>query len=131
MDGPNGIYARYKADNTKPGSDFHEQFGTEEEVKDRLRWRAVRLQGFTSEDKMHAFIMQKYAVALYKGAFLKQDGSMLMAAEEEDTMNNNERANRILFTELIRDLGFKIKYPQKAGDSPVPAANAIYKKLMA
>ena len=75
--------------------------------------------------------MQKYAVALYKGAFLKQDGSMLMAAEEEDTMNNNQRANRILFTELLRDLGFKIKYPQKVGDSPVPAANAIYKKLMA
>jgi hypothetical protein len=70
MDGPNGIYARYEADNTKPGRDFHEQFGTEEEVKDRLRWRAVRLQGFTSEDKMHAFIMQKYAVALYKGAFV-------------------------------------------------------------
>jgi hypothetical protein len=76
---------------------------------------------------MHAHIMWRYAQALYKGAFLKEGGASLTAAEANDPQ---EQQKRFLFTDLLKKSGMEVKYPASAGEQPSPDINTIYKKLM-
>ena len=105
------------------------EHGGSKGLRKYLRKFAVRSLGFSSVEKMHAYIMRQYAKALYKGAFLKPDGSLLTAAEAaQDTQH------RALYTQFLEAIGFKIKYPDPNAARPVseasPDENAIFKKLM-
>ena len=124
------IYGQFKQDYAGGGDDaFHKKYGKEDAVRSMLRKQAVHALGFPSVEKMHVYIMDRYAEALYKGAFLKADGTLLLAAEENDPQSG-ERENRKLYVNLIRSLGFDVTYPTVAADHPSPGKAEIFKKLM-
>ena len=132
MDGPDGLYAQFKKskDEAANPKSFIKKYGKEDQVKNMLRRTAEAQLGFPSDDKMHAYIMQRYAQALYKGAFLDENGNVLTADRESQP---GEREKRKIFTSLLKAAGFEVKYPDPDADPPVeqsPDANAIYKKLM-
>ena len=105
------------------------EHGGSKELRKYLRQFAVRALGFSSIEKMHAYIMRQYARALYKGAFLKPDGTLLTAAEAAQNAGH-----RKLYTQFLEAIGFRIKYRDPNAVPPVsevyPDENAIFKKLM-
>ena len=131
-------YFEHYLDDQIPEGMTREQYikahgGSEAVLKNVLRTFAIRSLGFYSEEKIFSFIMWQYAKALYQGAFLKQDKSVLTADEESDTQHNDERKRRKLYTDLLKNYGFELVYPEPDANPPVvqsPDANAIYKKLL-
>ncbi len=139
--GMDKLYADFRASKNADQypKEYIKKYGKEDDVKYMLRKTAEARLGFPSDNKMHSYIMWRYAQALYKGAFLDESGNVLTADRESDPQSG-ERQKRWIFTDLIKAAGFEVKYPDPAGGppvnnppvaSPVPDANAIYKKLMA
>ena len=75
--------------------------------------------------------MWKYANTLFDTVF-KKDGKLMTEAEQtrEATEDPRAAAQRRLFADMLKALGFKIKYPSRAGSEPKPGLNAVYKKLI-
>ena len=138
--GMDKLYADFKASKKEDldPKGFVKKYGKEDEVKYMLRKTAEARLGFPGDDKMHSYIMWRYAQALYKGAFLDESGNVLTADRESDPQSG-ERQKRWIFVDLLKAAGFEVKYPDPpAGPavnnppvtSPSPDANAIFKKLM-
>ena len=126
--GINDIFPVFKQRNTPAGQDFNKLYGSDDYVKRCLREECVRNLGFTSSDKLFAFIMWRYATALYNGAFVR-NGTVMTEADEQN-LSAQEKEERKWYTDLIRSFGMKVKYPANPGQEATPNANAIYKKLM-
>ncbi len=131
-------YDKYVEDRSQQEGITQDKFisnhGGEEKLKEPLRNFAMRSLGFISEEKLFSFIMWQYAKALYKGAFLKNDGTVLTAEEESDTQHNTEREDRKLYVDLLKTYELDFAYPEsRPGFKPVkqsPSVNEIYKKLL-
>ena len=74
-------------------------------------------------------LMKKYAHELWKGAFLKEDGTVITERERKSEVPE-QKQKRKLYADMLRAMGFKVRYPAVEGEAPGTRAVDIFKKLI-
>ena len=74
-------------------------------------------------------LMKKYAHELWKGAFLKEDGTVITERERKSEAPE-QKQKRKLYADMLRAMGFKVRYPAVEGEAPGTRAVDIFKKLI-
>ena len=110
-------------------SAFLKRYGSEGSVRVMIRKEQDKATGKGSENRMNGFLMRKYAEELWKGAFLKEDGSVITERERQ-TEDSEKKQRRKLYADILRAMGFDIRYPTMDAGKPEIRAVDIYKRLL-
>ena len=109
-------------------SAFLKRYGNEGNVRVMIQREQDKATGKGSENRMNGFLMRKYAEELWKGAFLKEDGSVITERERQ-TEDSDKKQRRKLYADMLRAMGFDIRYPTYDAGKPGIRAVDIYKRL--
>ena len=104
---------------------FLKRYGNEGKMRKVIR--DEQRKAFTS--RANKDLMKKYAEELWKGAFLKEDGSVITERERKSEASE-EKQKRKLYADMLRAMGFNVRYPTVEGEAPGTRAVDIFKKLI-
>ncbi|MDO4803520.1 MAG: hypothetical protein Q4A32_01710 [Lachnospiraceae bacterium] len=108
---------------------FLKRYGMEGNVRMMIRKERDMAFGKGSENRMNSFLMKKYATELWKGAYLKEDGSVITERERQ-AEPPEKKQRRKLYADMLRAMGFQIRYPNAEGEIPGTSAVDIFKRLV-
>ena len=108
---------------------FLKRYGTEGNVRVMIRKEQDKALGKGSENRMNTLIMKKYAEELWKGAFLKNDGAVITERERQKE-DPAKREKRKLYADMLRAMGFDIRYPDAEGERTGIRAVDIWRRLL-
>ena len=94
-----------------------------------IQKEADRALGIKSPNKMNAFLMKQYAEQLWRGAFLKEDGS-LITEKERKAEAPEKKKQRKLYADMLRAMGFHVRYPSAEGEAAGFSAQAVFSRFI-
>lgn len=110
-------------------SAFLQRYGREGNVRVMIRKEADKALGIGSSNKMNSFLMKKYAEELWRGAFLKEDGSLITEGERKKEAPEKKQ-KRKLYADMLRALGFYVRYPSADGEAAGFTAQAVFSRFV-
>ena len=110
-------------------SAFLQRYGREGNVRVMIQKEADRALGIKSPNKMNAFLMKQYAEQLWRGAFLKEDGS-LITEKERKAEAPEKKKQRKLYADMLRAMGFHVRYPSAEGEAAGFSAQAVFSRFI-
>jgi len=110
-------------------SAFLQRYGREGNVRVMIQKEADRALGIRSPNKMNAFLMKQYAEQLWRGAFLKDDGSLITERERKAEAPEKKK-QRKLYADMLRAMGFHVRYPLAEGEAAGFTAHAVFSRFI-